>query len=308
MRDGRYFARLNLHSGWRAHVFLRSKEPSPGSRATQFELDRRQWQEWLSDPMGLLRTGDPERVIKDSATARVCRVSLPLPDGEALDVVCKHSSARNLLKRLQNSFRTSRPMLTWKRAHALLNRRIPTARPLAVVEKRCLGLRLDSIIITEYVEGACDLQTILYYRIRDLSDAQQRQCKRMITEALVTVLRRFHDCGFMHRDLKAQNILVKWRGRVDEQPRILLVDLDGIRRPKRRKKRAWLRALMRLNVSLDHCQQITRTDRLRFLKRYMERPGFSSRNWKPVWREISAMSALKRQKNNRNHRQFSNSF
>jgi len=287
LRDGRYFARLILQSGWRAHVFLRSKEPSPGSRATQFELSRQQWREWLANPLGLLRTDDPQRVIKESATAIVCRVSLPLPHGEALDVVCKHASARNFLKRFQNSFRTSRPMLTWKRAHALLNRRIPTARPLAVVEKKLFGLRLDSLIIT-------DLQTILSARIKELPLDRQRQFKRMITEALVAVLRRFHDCGFMHRDLKAQNIIVQWSGKPGEVPRILLVDLDGIRRPRRYRHRAWMRALMRLNVSLDHCPQITRTDRLRFLKRYLERPGFSSRTWKPVWRD-------------RNHRRSNNS-
>lgn len=301
-KTGRYFARLDLDAGWRANVFLRAKSRVPGSRASEISVKPSKWRQWLQEPSTLLDITDHANMIKVSKTAVVCRTSLAMEDGSQLDIVCKQSFGRNSLKRLQNSVRTSRAMQTWKKAHALLNRQIPTARPLAVLEKRRWGVRTDSLIITEYIENARDLDTVLSVHMRELSPARQRRFKLAVSEALVTVLRRFHEWGFMHRDFKAPNIIVQWNTRLDERPRVLLVDLDGVRRVRRPRRKALLRALMRLNVSLDHCPRVTRTDRLRFLRLYFERPGRPWGNWKPIWRKLAAMSDVKREMRNRNHR------
>jgi hypothetical protein len=88
--------------------------------------------------------------------------------------------------------------------------------------------------------------------------------------------------------------MVQWDPRADEPPRVLLVDLDGLKRTRRPSLRHELRALARLNVSLDHCKRVTLTDRLRFLKRYRARPGHARRPWKPIWQQIAARSHAKR--------------
>jgi hypothetical protein len=77
----------------------------------------------------------------------------------------------------------------------------------------------------------------------------------------------------------------------------LLIDLDGIKPLRFAHYKARLRALMRLNVSLDHCRRVSTTDRLRFLKRYLDRPGKLECDWKDIWRELATMSERKRRIN-----------
>jgi len=294
MRTGRYFAGLKLDQGWWAHVFLTSKHAVPGSRASQMLFEPRQWKHWLRDPTRWVSLADRSRIIKDSQSATVCRAELELPGGDTLPIVVKRSLGRSFFKRVRNIFGTSRPQLTWRRANGLLNRQIPTARPLAVVERRRFGLRLDSMVITEYLENAKDLDTVLTVSLRELSPHEQRRLKGEIIESLARVLRRLHERGFSHRDLKAPNVMVQWDPGSGDAPRVLLIDLDGLRATRRASFKRQLRAITRLNVSLDHCKRVTLTDRLRFLRRYLQRAGRPDPQWKPVWRAIAARSESKR--------------
>jgi serine/threonine protein kinase len=215
-------------------------------------------------------------------------------DGNTVDVICKRSMPRHLGKRLKNLFRESRGMRTWRLANALLNRQIPTARPLAVVERRRCGLLLDNIIVTEHIEHAHDLDTVLTVQIRDLQPIDQYRLKLQVAQNLARLVRTFHARGFIHRDFKAPNIMVQWDPDGVEPPQLLLVDLDGVKPCRRPSRRHWLRAIMRLNVSLDHCRKVTRTDRLRFLKACLMRPGNPEPQWKDAWRDIERLSARKR--------------
>jgi len=301
MRSGRYFARLTLSGGWHAHVFLATKHPIPGSIASRMQFTPSQWKAWLARPEDWFTPDDRSKVIKDSRTAMVCRKRLTIGENRTLETVCKRSLPRTLRKRLQSLVRTSRPMLTWQRANALLHRQIPTARPLAVVERHRFGLLTDSFIVTEYLEHALDLDTLLTLRLRDVSPALQRRVKDAIIRDLAAVLRRLHERGFTHRDLKAPNVMVQWSPEEIEPPRVLLVDLDGLKRVRRVSARKQIRALTRLNISLDHCTRATMTDRIRFLKYYLRRLGNPDPDWKPLWREIAAHS--KRQQRRRRQRQ-----
>jgi len=81
------------------------------------------------------------------------------------------------------------------------------------------------------------------------------------------MIRRLHESGFSHRDLKAPNILVT--GEV----RPVLVDLDGLARRGCVTDRRRAKDLMRLSVSLDEWGVARATDRLRFLRTYLAAPG-----------------------------------
>ena len=107
-------------------------------------------------------------------------------------------------------------------------------------------------------------------------------------------MRNLLERGFRHRDLKAPNVIVQWDPAGEEDPRVILVDLDGVLPMRRPTERAARRMLMRLNVSLDHCRRVTQADRLRFLIRFKSRYGSPLINWKPIWRELCLMSARKR--------------
>lgn len=294
-RSGRYFSRLKLPGGWRGHAFLKSKHPVTGSVASTLTFEPARWREWLADPSRWTRTQESRYAIKQSASVTVCRSRLPV-EGQDLDVICKRSLARNLGKQIKNCFRPSRAVRTWRLANALLNRQIPTARPLAVLERRRMGILLDSLIITEYIEHAHDLDTLLTVQLRDFDPDRQRRVKRQVSEALAGVFRSFHARGFVHRDMKAPNIVVQWDPQADDAPRVLLVDLDGVRQVRRVRERDWIRALMRLNISVDHCRRVSRTDRLRFLKACLIRPGHPDPQWKPVWQQVARLCSKKRQR------------
>ena len=192
-------------------------------------------------------------------------------------------------------------MQTWKRGHALLHRQIPTARPLAVVERRKWGLLLDSLLITEHIEYANDLDTLLTVQMREMHPTRQRWLKDRLIDSLATIVWSLESRGFSHRDFKAPNVIVQWDALSSTEPRILLVDLDGVRELRGSPQRARLRMLARLNVSLDHCRRVTRTDRARFLTRYLQRSKRSETTWREMWRQVAAFSDRKR--NNRDRQQ-----
>jgi hypothetical protein len=165
----------------------------------------------------------------------------------------------------------TRATAAFRKGHALLARGIATARPAAAADLWRRGAVADSLLVTEAVDG------------EPLSDWLRRgpapALRRRLARDLAQMLRRMHDAGFSHRDLKAPNILVSPRegpglpaGRQGGM-RPVLVDLDGLRQAIR--VSAWRRArdLMRLSVSLDEWGVARRTDRLRFLRAYLGRRG-----------------------------------
>ena len=157
----------------------------------------------------------------------------------------------------------TRATAAFRKGHALLARGIATARPAAAADLWRRGAVADSLLVTEAVDG------------EPLSDWLRRgpapALRRRLARDLAQMLRRMHDAGFLHRDLKAPNILVSPRGGAGVRP--VLVDLDGLRQAIR--VSAWRRArdLMRLSVSLDEWGVARRTDRLRFLRAYLGRRG-----------------------------------
>jgi len=294
MRTGRYFAKFKIAGGWRAYVFLQSKHKFPGSRVSEISFTVKQWKEWLKCPSDWLDLKEQKNIIKKSPTVKVCRTQLHLVGAEPLPVICKETLPRNIIKRVLNSIWMSRSMRTWKRANALLHRRIPTARPLAVAERRRYGLLLKSMMITESIEDACDLDNVLTVQMRQMTEDTQRRYKRKIIDSLVKVVRQLNECGLYHRDFKAPNIIVQWNQKSDEDPRIFLVDLDGINSVRRFNTKACINMLVRLNVSLEHCHRVSTTDRLRFLKGYLNRPGRPCASWKQIWRQLDVLCDQKR--------------
>lgn len=285
LRTSRYFARIRPAPGWRGHVLLTSKHPCPATGAAGACFTKAQWEDWLRYPLAWV---DPRRqeLLKDSHTAVVCRARLGTsPD--APWVVVKRPLARNFWKKLAAVFGPSRTLRSWKMANRLRNRDLPVAQPLAVLERFALGLiRTDSIGITEYVDGASDLETFLTRDVAALPAGRRRVVKDRVIESVVRLLKAFHERGFVHRDMKAPNLMVRWAPPYRGSPALIFIDMDGIKHVRKVRESQQLRAVVRLCASLLGSPTCTASDRLRFLRSYLTGPGRTPAEWKTQWRQI----------------------
>ena len=206
--------------------------------------------------------GADTTVLKDGRTSTV-RL-LRLDDGRTL-VVKRHNRAD------ERGLGPSRSVAAFRRGHALLARGIATARPAAALDRRRRGAVEDTLLLTEPVAG----EPLTEWLRRGPAPAARRH----VTWELARLVRRLHEAGFSHRDLKAPNILVAPCGAGLHRPfggaqhRPVLVDLDGLRMGRRVAIRRRLQNLMRLSVSLDEAGVGRLTDRMRFLRTYLGRRG-----------------------------------
>lgn len=283
-RDGRYFARLRCGGGWRALAFVRCKHELAGSAVTRRALSATWWRTALINPLRWFGPG--AKLSKRSHSATVARVALSHPEG-ALEVIAKRPLARNLMRGLRGLLPRSRSARGWRTGYALLNRDIAAARPLALLERRIGPLVLDSILLTEVVLGGRDLAETLRNPPPSSSGRAALRWKIALGDVLVTHLRRLHERGFVHRDCKAQNILI-----CEAPLRAVWIDMDGIRR-RRPRPADQQRALARLEESLRDVPGLHRTDRVRFLKRYLSIWGAPSDAWRTALRSIGALADSK---------------
>lgn len=284
MRDNRYFAKLSPAPGWRGHALLQTKHPI-GDAVTNLSFGESAWEMWLRDPLSWV---DPAKqtLLKDSHTATICRARL-VADGQGTDVVVKRTLARNGWKKLSQMFGPSRNVRSWRLANMLRNRDLPVATPYAVIERFAGGiLRTDSISFTEFISEAVDLETFLTREVASLPPTIQRSVKNRLIETVVHLLKAFHERGFVHRDMKAPNLMVRWAPPYAGAPALTFIDMDGISHRRRSSEHQRTRAVVRLCASLLGSPGCTASDRLRFLKTYLTAPGRPPTEWKAYWRRI----------------------
>lgn len=152
---------------------------------------------------------DPKRRIKHSRVVTIARVQTS--SGRRL--ILRRINYGKLSHRLRDVFRPSRARRAFDAAVWLEQAGVPTARAIAVGERRCFRLPLVAYLVTEEIVDAVNL-------------AQYLASATSSTDALISVsalLANMHAAGFAHRDLKLGNILL------DPTRRALLIDLDGLR-------------------------------------------------------------------------------
>jgi hypothetical protein len=263
------------------------------------DLDRGALAPLLADPDEPFRR--PSVVLlKASRSSTVAEFDLPV-GGQLRSVIYKRFRVTSWSDPWAALVRRSPALRSWVHGHGLRERLLPTPRPLAVLHRRRRGLCYEGYLLTEKVENALDLRAF----VADLASrppAERRTRLRRCIDDVAGLVRELHHRRLLHRDLKAANLLVT-PGQSPANPApISLIDLVGVTRPIKVRRQQRVRNLARLHASFHQHPGLTRTDKLRFLRVYLQWGLFGRERWKCWWRRIDSATQAKVRRNARNGR------
>jgi tRNA A-37 threonylcarbamoyl transferase component Bud32 len=227
----------------------------------------------------------PVQVIKRSRHGLAATIA-----GPTEPVLIKKFTPRHVWDRLFGRWRRSPALHCYRMAYRLYTAFLPTARPLAVVEKHRHGQLLSSYVLTEYLKDTVPLGE---YWPQIAPEVQQQTLL-----SLAGLIQRLHSFRLSHRDLKLTNILARHHG---EKPvELFLIDLRGVTHSfwlttSRRQK-----DLARLALSAITSLKASRTDLLRFLRRYLKNNELP--HWRKWWKQIAGFMSMKIRQNHKRNR------
>ena len=164
--------------------------------------------ELLARPDDFMADGE---VLKAGNSATVVKLDL-----KGMPLVVKRYNIKNFSHALRRCWRPSRASVSWENAQRLSWWRIATPKPVAMLEKRCYGLRSTAYFISEHVAGSNAFEAL------QRSDLGASDLKAWLQQ-FATLLQRLLDLGLSHGDFKATNFLC------GDDGRLYLLDLDAMR-------------------------------------------------------------------------------
>ncbi len=269
-----------------------------GKAAATGGLSQSRLEDLLNDPEALLWQYI-DHPVKIDHGGLIVRAELALAQGPVA-VAFKRYRPRSSWKAFCSLFRPSAARRDWSRADGLLARRIPTARPLAMVEPSLFRRNRRSYLATQWIESAENLH-LFGWRLADCPMRQRLSRAAVCAESLGRLIGKMHGQGISHHDLKPANLLVVQTPEPpsDWQTTTYLVDMGGIRvarRPTRTIAAASrARDLARLAAGIEAHAWVSHAIRLRFLRAYehelaSERKLPGPTSWKVLWRDVAARS------------------
>ncbi|MGI9281854.1 MAG: lipopolysaccharide kinase InaA family protein [Endozoicomonas sp.] len=160
----------------------------------------------VADPDTFIQQG---HIIKTGTATTVAIIS----SGQKQYFIKRYNS-KGFLYSLTRSLIPSRAAVTWHAAQLLESIGIPTARPVALLEKRWGPFKQTSYVIHEYIES---IHAMKYFAEGAKPQPEWRVVAQEIDDILYTLKRSL----IIHGDLKGQNFIIR-----NHQP--LLIDLDSL--------------------------------------------------------------------------------
>jgi tRNA A-37 threonylcarbamoyl transferase component Bud32 len=279
------------------------------------ELDRDPLATLLMDPDEPFRRAGIT-LLKDSRSSTVAEMELSV-GGVSVPVIYKRFRVTTWTDPWVALVRKTPALRSWMHGHGLRERGLPTPRPLAVFHRRHHGLAHEGYLITEKIQGALELQRFVAV-IGSLPTAEHRFVWRRLIDQVARLVRELHQRRLAHRDLKAANVLVT-RGEDGKQnsslithhpslvphhsspvaPSLWLIDLVGVANRRRLSVRRRVQNLARLHASFAQNPSVSRTDKVRFLRVYLQWGLLGRERWKRWWRQIEEATAAKVGRNRR---------
>lgn len=284
LRNGRRFGILRLDRDTTAHVFLWARQAAPNSAVPKTPLTRQWWRKLLASQMDSLWDVYD---ITHKGTGEHLRTwfNLELEDGKSIAVVSLRGRP-TLARQLKSILFSSEEMHLWKNGNALLNRGIPAARPLAVCEKRFCGLLRNALVLIENPRGVEPPYDFMDKQMKELPPRKRYRAKVSIAHQVAMLFRKLDQEGFVYDHLQVSDLAICKSLDSDETPIVVLSGCQGLRRASSRIPLANLQALRQLSKGLQAAAEVSRTDRLRVLKGYLDRLGRPVRDWRQMWREM----------------------
>lgn len=226
-------------------------------------------------------------IIKDQKKIKVGRLSLTV-SGRARQIYIKRYNAFSLRYRIGSLIASSGAVKSLRGAAVLRDAGISTARPLAALETRFLGMLTKSFFITEEIAGG---KTADAYWLEDLSSVplcDGRQRRRTFLAGLARVFRSLHAAAIYHNDLKDANIIAA--AHPDGFSHIFyLLDLEGVQRGARLSEKRRVKNLVQINRTLG--RHLRRPAKLYFMKHYLDAAVADRNRMKRLTRMILSESA-----------------
>lgn len=222
-------------------------------------LVRPEWKAPLLEDLLSGFAGVPASERREYAHGRTPHFSY-LPKGAPARVFVRRASRGGLIGALMGGLYVGagRPLRELRAAESARAAGVNVPEPLAIATTRTFGPFYRLTILSREVEGAQDLLSLS----GRLDPAKKRELLARVADAM----RRLHEAGVYHADLTMKNILVT-------ESAVYIIDLDKARLPGTRTGRLDVENLARLNRSVEKLLGergwISRTDKIRFLRRYL---------------------------------------
>jgi hypothetical protein len=281
-------APIKLEAGWRAVVSL--EVPGAG------RLSPADWAKALAGPQTLVEI--PGRVLKEQGRHRVVAATVTV-GGRPIEAVVKHHSYGPDLPDLFRRLQPPKAGRNFKTAVKLLAAGIPAAFPLAAIWRRRFFFVTQSIYLTLHIGGGCTLYDLAAGRPSAAAAAGSVNgpagpaARRRLCRDLAVILSGLHRNGLYHRDSKASNFIVR-RGKNGFLD-VILVDLDGIKHHRRRRRRS-CRSLWRLAASLLSVRRVSRTDYLRTFVCYCNLAGVEQPARRRLYRVLAGRAGARHER------------
>ena len=229
-----------------------------------------------------LVSGDKAIVMKRDSKTVLTR--FPLEDGKIQSVVVKQYKVGCVGCVLKNIFRGSAGRKAWIAGNGLLVYGLNTPEPLALIEKKVLGITTSSYLIMEDARDCLEMDRYILKNFHDKSSLSKWKKKRALINNLAETMGRMHNLNIFHHDLKTCNIMVKEKGKSFY---ITFLDFDKVSFEEEITIRKRVKNLTQMNLSTP--KLISTTDRLRFLKEYLRQCSIIDEK-KNILREIINLS------------------
>jgi tRNA A-37 threonylcarbamoyl transferase component Bud32 len=199
---------------------------------------------------------------RDSKTALT---RFPLENEKIQSVVVKQYKVGCMVCLIKNIFRGSAGRKAWIAGNGLLVYGLNTPEPLALMEKKVLGITTSSYLIMEDARDCLEMDRYILKDFHDKLSLSRLKKKRALINNLAETMGRMHNLNIFHHDLKTCNIMVKEK---DKSSYITFLDFDKVSFEEEITIQKRVKNLTQMNLSTP--KLISTTDRLRFLKEYRE--------------------------------------